>query len=96
MKNFIDPFLYNLPKLDIHGYDRTGAQAEIKIFIDNNLRIDEKKIVIIHGKGEGILKSATHEYLKKDRRVLSFKINNFNDGETIVYLKWGINYATVF
>ena len=68
MKNFIDPFLYNVPHLDIHGYDRTGAVAVIKIFIDNNLRIDEKKLVIIHGKGEGILKSATHEYLKKDKK----------------------------
>ena len=35
MKNFIDPFLYNAPHLDIHGYDRYGATAMIKNFIDN-------------------------------------------------------------
>ena len=87
MKEYIDPFLYNVPKLDIHGYDRNSATAMIDNFIDNNLRIDNKKLLIVHGKGEGILKQATFEYLKKDKRVLEFKIDNFNDGQTIVILK---------
>lgn len=87
MKSFIDPFLYNVPHLDLHGYDRTGAVAMTKLFIDENIRINEKKIIIVHGKGTGILKSATHEYLKSDRRVLDFKTNNYNDGETIITLK---------
>ena len=86
-KEFIDPFLYNVPHLDLHGYDRTGACAMIKLFIDENLRIDVKTIVIVHGKGSGILKSSTHEYLKSDRRVKEYKTNNYNDGETIVILK---------
>lgn len=87
MKEFIDPFLYNLPHLDLHGYDRTGAVAMIKIFIDENLRMGEKKIIIVHGKGTGILKKSTHEYLKTNNKVLSYKTNNYNDGETIVVLK---------
>ena len=87
MKEFIDPFLYNAPHLDLHGYDRTGARAMIKLFIDENNRIDIKKIVIVHGKGSGILKQATHEYLKSDKRVKEYKTNNYNDGETIVILK---------
>ena len=87
MKNMIDPFLYDAPHLDIHGYDRTGAVAVIKMFIDENIRIDKKKIVIVHGKGSGVLKKATHEYLRKDKRVIDFKTNNYNDGETIVILQ---------
>ena len=87
MKNFIDPFLYNLPHLDLHGFDRTGAVASIKIFIDENLRIDNKKIVIVHGKGSGILKEATHSYLKTNKKVKEYQTNNYNDGETIVILK---------
>lgn len=83
----IDPFLYNAPTIDIHGYDRYGAEAMIKNFIDNSCRIECKVVVIVHGKGEGILKKATHDYLKKDKRVLEYKINIFNDGETIVTLK---------
>ena len=83
----MDPFLYNVHFLDIHGYDRLGAVAMIKNFIDNEERIESKKVVIVHGKGEGILKKATHEYLKKDKRVLEYKIDIFNDGQTIVTLK---------
>lgn len=87
MKSFIDPFLINARKLDLHGYDRTGAVAMVKIFIDENIRLNNKLMIIVHGKGEGILKKSIHEYLKSDRRVLSFKTNNYNDGETIINLK---------
>ena len=87
MKNFVDPFLYNLPHLDLHGYDRTGACAMVKLFIDENLRIYNKQIIIVHGKGSGILKTSIHEYLKSDKRVKDYKTNNYNDGETIVELK---------
>ena len=87
MKEFIDPFLYNLAHLDLHGYDRTGAVAVIKLFIDERIRMGEKKFVIVHGKGTGILKKTTHEYLKTNSNVLEYKTNNYNDGETIVILK---------
>ncbi len=87
MKKNVDPFLYNAHFLDIHGYDRLGAVAMIKNFIDNEVKIESKKIVIVHGKGEGILKKATHEYLKKEKRVDEYKIDIFNDGQTIVTLE---------
>ena len=87
MKKRIDPFLYNTPSLDIHGFDRYGGVAMIKNFIDNESKISTKKLIVVHGKGEGILRQATHEYLKTDRRVLEYKLNIFNDGETIIILK---------
>lgn len=88
MNKYIDPFLANVPSLDVHGYDSSGAVAEIKIFIDNYYgRLNEKKLIIVHGKGEGILRKATHNYLKSDKRVLSFKTNYGNDGETIVIMR---------
>ena len=87
MKEFIDPFLYDKPHLDLHGCDRTVAVAMTKMFIDENIKIDNKVLVIVHGKGEGILKNATHEYLRSDKRILEYKTNNYNDGETIIYLK---------
>ena len=87
MKEFVDPFLYNLPHLDLHGYDRTGAVAMTKLFIDDCLKIEEKKIVIIHGKGSGILKKSIHDFLKTNHKVIEYKTNNYNDGETIVILK---------
>lgn len=87
MNKNIDPFLYNVPSIDIHGYDRYGAIAVVDNFINNYLRIGVKKVTIIHGKGTGVLKSVTHEYLKTNKNVLEYKLNIFNDGETIVILK---------
>ncbi len=87
LKKYVDPFLYDTPELDVHGYDRFGALALIDNFIDNNLRINKKTIIIIHGKGSGILKNETQKYLKKDSRVLNYEVNMFNDGQTIVYLR---------
>ena len=83
----IDPFLYNVPHIDIHGYDRYVAMSIVNNFIDNNLRLDIKKIVIVHWKCTGVLKHTSHKDLKNDKRVLDDKTNNYNDGETIVYLK---------
>lgn len=87
MKEFRDPFLFNLPHLDLHGYDRTGAKAMTKIFIDENKKLDNKRIVIVHGRGEGIVKKAVYEELKVNKLVISYKTNNYNDGETIIDLK---------
>lgn len=88
MKKYIDPFLANVPFIDIHGYDRISATVEIKLFIDNYYgRLGEKKLIIIHGIGSGILRKSTHEYLSKDKRVLEYKTDNFNNGQTIVKLK---------
>ena len=87
MRKIVDPFLFDVPSIDIHGYDRNGGVAMVKNFIDNQIRIGKKQVRIVHGKGEGILKQATHEYLRKDKRVENFKLIIFNDGETIVELK---------
>jgi DNA-nicking Smr family endonuclease len=87
MRKNVDPFLYNVDSLDIHGLDRHSAVVMIKSFIDDMKRIDKKKFLIVHGHGEGILKKATLDYLKTDKRVLEYKLDMFNDGETIVYLK---------
>ena len=48
-KEFIDPFLYNAPRIDLHGYDRTGAVAMTKMFIDENEKIDD--VVLLAYKG---------------------------------------------
>ena len=41
-------------------------------------------IKIIHGKGNHILKEEIHKYLKNNKKVISYKLDLFNDGVTIV------------
>ena len=81
-----DPFTYYFPKLDIHGETSATCIALIKSFIKDNIKMKSEKIIIIHGKGTGTLKKATHEYLKKDKNVKKYYIDGMNDGQTILEL----------
>lgn len=82
-----DIFLNRYPHLDLHGYDREYARMLTNDFILENIILKNDIVVIIHGHGSGIVKSSVHEALKENKNVGFFKINIFNDGETIVYLK---------
>lgn len=89
MKNkYIDPFNYNIPTLDLHGYDRNMARVAVKDFINDNYKMKNKKICIVHGRGSGIIRNVVHNILKMDKRVLEYKSSYFNMGCTNVCLKF--------
>lgn len=77
----------HLPTLDLHGIDRDYARILINEFIEDNYRIKNTQIIIIHGNGTGIIKKTTQETLKQHKLVEEYKIDNFNSGMTIVTLK---------
>ena len=83
----IDIYTENLPKLDLHGEDRVNAIIKLDEFINENLILRNKNIVVIHGIGTGILKNTVHDYLKKDKRVKEYKLS-INNGQTIISLKF--------
>ncbi len=87
MKKIDNPFYTMYPSIDLHGFDSIYAVMKVNEFISDNIKLRNYDIIIIHGKGSGILKHKVHEYLNKDKRVLSFKTDNFNDGVTVVKLK---------
>ena len=88
MKNRItDPFLYNVPSIDLHGDDRDTARIRIKDFINDNIAMKNEKIEIIHGIGTGILRKVTENTLQNEKCVLEYKTSYFNRGRTIVWLK---------
>lgn len=80
-------FISNLPSIDLHGYDRETARVAIEDFIKENLKLQNKEFVIIHGIGTGILKQTTHNILKKNKYVDSYAVGYNNIGSTIVRLK---------
>ena len=77
----------NLPSLDLHGIDRDYAKILINDFINDNYKIKNTKIIIIHGIGTGIIRKTTQETLKKNKLVEEYKIDNFNPGMTVVTIK---------
>lgn len=85
--NRVDPFTYFLPQLDVHGYTEDIVMTVVNDFIYENYRLGKEKVVIIHGKGRGILKNKIHTGLKENKFVKSFKLYFMNIGVTIVELK---------
>lgn len=77
----------NSPTLDLHGESSDYARFAINDFINDNYKLKNEYIVIIHGKGSGILKKTTQEVLRSNKLVEEYKIDNFNDGQTIVKLR---------
>ena len=81
----------NIPHLDLHGYDREYTRIAINDFINDNVKMKNKTIIIIHGRGSGILKRTTQMTLKTNKFVQEYKIDNFNDGQTVVKLQKGFD-----
>lgn len=84
----VDPFTFHFPHLDIHGETSATCIAVINSFIRQNIILKKKTIVIIHGKGSGVLRKATHEHLKRHKNVSKYYIDGMNDGQTIVELRF--------
>lgn len=66
------------------------ALYELDKYINNALIANLTTIRIVHGKGEGILRKAVHEYLKNHPNVKSYRLGNYGEGDfgvTIAELK---------
>ena len=82
-----DIFLDNLPKVDLHGFDKESARVITNDFINEAIYLGYKEIIIIHGIGTGIVKKSVHETLSRNKHVESYKLDNFNNGCTRAILK---------
>lgn len=81
-------FIDNLPTIDLHGLDKDSAVLAVSDFIRDNIKLKNEVITIVHGNGSGILKNAIHTYLRRNKNVLEFKTFYFNQGSTLVALKF--------
>ena len=79
--------LNNYPSLDLHGEYLDNAITLVKEFITDNIILKNEYICIIHGIGTDILRRGVHDYLKHDKRVISYYRDFINPGQTIVNLK---------
>ncbi len=75
-----------LPQLDVHGYTEDTVMTVVNDFINDNYKLRNKKIVVVHGKGAGILKRKIHESLRRNKLVSKYYLYNFNIGCTIIEL----------
>ena len=80
------PFLNILPSLDLHGYTRDAIYYPISNFIDDNIKLKNKKILIIHGIGTGAIREEIKIRFKKDKRIKKMYLSSENAGCTIIEL----------
>lgn len=83
----LDPFLEILPQLDVHRELEDTVMTVVNDFILDNYKLRKRKIVVVHGKGQGVLKRKIHNSLKANKLVLRYYLYNFNIGCTIIELK---------
>ncbi len=78
------------PELDLRGMNLDEAEFVTEKFIDDAILGHIPSVVIIHGKGTGVLRQGIHALLKKHRAIKSFRLGTFGEGEagvTIAELK---------
>ena len=80
-------FTSRYPKLDLHGFDRETARVAINDFINDNIKMGNKIVVIVHGIGTGIIRETTFNTLKRNKNVLEYKSDYSNRGCTLALLK---------
>ena len=80
-------FIDSLPSIDLHGFDRDTARVKVLEFINDNIKMKNSIICIVHGIGSGIVKNEIHSTLKKCKNVLEYKLFYRNVGCTIVKIK---------
>ena len=75
------------PKLDLHGEIVAMVEVLVNEFINDNKKMKNEYIIIIHGKSTNILTEEVSRVLNKNKDVLEYRKNNWNLGEPIVKLK---------
>ncbi len=83
------PMSFNTECNIIGCYGEEGVQI-IDKYLDDAILAKAKVVKIVHGSGSGALRNAVHNYLKKNKYVISFEIapnNQGGSGATIVTLR---------
>lgn len=80
-------FHHNSPVLNVHGETSDTVGFFLKDFINDNVKLGNVYIGVIHGRSSNILKNKIHELLKKNKDVDSFRVDIYNPGLTIIKLK---------
>ena len=77
-------------EIDLRGKNGEEAWALADKYLDEAALAGLKTVRLIHGKGTGALKSALWKILQKDKRIASYRIGMYGEGDggvTVVELK---------
>ncbi len=68
-------------EVDLRGMDAVEAICTLDLYLDSAMRSNLSQVRIIHGKGTGVLRSAVHAELRKNKHIKSFRLGVYGEGE---------------
>ena len=77
-------------EINLLGKTTDEALVELDKYLDDAYLAHISPVRIVHGKGTGALRKAVHQYLRRQKRVASFRLGEFGEGDagvTIVTFK---------
>ena len=77
-------------ELDLRGLNTDEAWAKVDKYFDEAIMSGFATVRLVHGKGTGALKAGLWKLLRTDKRIKSFRIGEFGEGDggvTVVELK---------
>ncbi len=80
------------PSINVQGRYLDDAVMDVDKYLDDAFMAGLPTVMVIHGRGEGILRSGIQRMLKSHKHVKSFRSGRMNeggDGVTVVQLKEG-------
>ena len=77
-------------EINLLGKTVDEAVAELEKYLDDAYIAHLPSVRIVHGKGTGALRKGVHDYLRRQKKVASFRLGQFGEGDagvTIVNFK---------
>ena len=77
-------------EIDLRGMTGDEAWLAVDKYLDEAMVAGIRSVRLVHGKGTGALKNALWKFLRGDRRLASFRIGQYGEGDggvTVVELK---------
>ena len=77
-------------EIDLRGMTGDEAWLAVDKYLDHANMYNMQSVHLIHGKGTGALKNALWQFLRGDKRIASFRIGKYGEGDggvTVVELK---------
>jgi DNA mismatch repair protein MutS2 len=77
-------------EIDLRGMSLDDAIENVDKYLDDVSISGLHEVMLIHGKGTGVLRSGIHQYLRNNPHVKSYRLGKFGEGEngvTVVEMK---------
>lgn len=70
-----------MPEIQLLGMTVDEAISALDRYLDDCVLSNIATVRIVHGKGTGALRSAVSQHLRQDKRVVSFRLGTYGEGE---------------